>query len=243
MPESNAASLPNTRVDLITAVKTPLGFFVLVMLVVEAFLGGLALTAEGQNQLVAIVAMLSLVVVLIAIVSFFAFYKPVALLGGVELAGGEDSSVQEFVNSVTGYWWETITPAGVSAISFVEMNPDKSTGTLKMKGHAYDVEGKHVANWESVAACVNPTERKIFYYWRGWHPSTPNDNYEGLGEISFNVSNKGIDSGVGVFSDSNLSDMKTTSRKSIQCRRVPLAEVDIMQAGDQQAVRNLLATK
>ncbi len=71
----------SSRVAIINAVKTPLGFFVLVVLVVEVALGGLAAKAEGENQLVALYGMLVVVLALIAVVAFFSYRRPEALIG------------------------------------------------------------------------------------------------------------------------------------------------------------------
>jgi hypothetical protein len=71
----------SSRVSIINAVRTPPGFFVLVVLVVEVALGGLAARTGGQNQLVALYGMLFVVLALIAVVAFFAYRRPEALTG------------------------------------------------------------------------------------------------------------------------------------------------------------------
>ena len=52
MPTKPPIQTSHDRVEIISAVKTYLGFFVLVVLVVETVLGALALKIQGDNQLV-----------------------------------------------------------------------------------------------------------------------------------------------------------------------------------------------
>ena len=76
MPSKPQKQKSPDRVAIISAVKTYLGFFVLIVLVVETVLSTLALKTQGQNQLIALYGMLFVIVVLIAVVSFFAYRKP-----------------------------------------------------------------------------------------------------------------------------------------------------------------------
>lgn len=91
------------------------------------------------------------------------------------------------------------------------------TETVKIKGDSFNGNGELVAIWESIATCINPSQRLVFYYWKGWHPIAPNDPYEGFGQISFHES---LHNGFGVFSDTNLTDWKTTTRKSVIFERI-----------------------
>ena len=227
------------RVAIIGAVKTYLGFFVLIVLVVEAVLGALALRTQGQNQLVALYGMLFVFAALIAVVSFFAYLKPDALLRSIQ----DVQSLQDFSNRISGHWWERINPDEPSAISFVEIRPDPATSAVKMKGNAYSKGGELAAIWESVASCINPSERKLFYYWKGWHPSRPNEPYEGFGEVSFHDSTGRMDSGVGFFSDTNLTDMKSTTKKSLKFRRCEGVDVQVMQEGCDKSISEMVRNK
>jgi hypothetical protein len=62
-------------------VTTPLGFFVLVVLVVEAGIGGLAAYTESPQRGIIILYMVIILVMLIAVVSALAFFRPQALSG------------------------------------------------------------------------------------------------------------------------------------------------------------------
>ncbi|MDR8394537.1 hypothetical protein NC796_25555 [Aliifodinibius sp. S!AR15-10] len=68
---------------IIDAVQTPLGFFSLIVLVIEAILGSLiGLNAVSEsNQTFLLIAMVSIIILLIVIVSTIAWKKPEALWG------------------------------------------------------------------------------------------------------------------------------------------------------------------
>ena len=70
-----------TRVDIIQTVKTPLGFFTLAVLVVEAILGITANFSQGADRTYLVVGMLVLIFLLIFIVAGFAVFRPEALSG------------------------------------------------------------------------------------------------------------------------------------------------------------------
>ena len=69
------------RISLVNAVNSFLGFLVLLLLVVEAVLGAVLLKAEGQIQLSALYAFVLIVVLLVAVICFFNFYRPDSLTG------------------------------------------------------------------------------------------------------------------------------------------------------------------
>jgi hypothetical protein len=225
------------RVSIINAVKTPLGFFVLVVLVVEGALGGLA--AKGPNQLTALYGMFGFLAALIAVVAFFAVRYPEALLGRRANEQGL-AELRKFCDRISGYWWESIQPAEPTALSLVEISRDPITETVKMKAHAYNSKGEVAAFWESVAVCIKPTEGKVFYYWKGWHPLRPSEPFEGFGEISFNES---LNNAVGVFSDTNLTDWKTTIRKSATLQRSSDQEVQVLKTRDDKLTSGLVRSK
>jgi hypothetical protein len=230
------------RVAVINAVKTYLGFFVLVILIVEVVLGAVVLKAQGINQMIALYGMLFVILVMIAVVSFFAYKKPDALLRTARQQIDAAQPLQDFSNRIAGYWWEKITPNETSSISFVEIRLDAATGTVKMKGKGYSKAGEFSSVWESVASCINPGERKVFYYWKGWHTARPNEAYEGFGEISFDDSAI-IERAVGFFSDTNLTDMKSTTRKSIEFRRCEKADIKVMLDGNNSSIAELVCQK
>lgn len=68
------------RISLVKAITTPLGFFVLAMLVVEALLGGLAVGLREQRAIL-VWAIILILVLLILIVCGFAIWHPGGLSG------------------------------------------------------------------------------------------------------------------------------------------------------------------
>ena len=112
-----------------------------------------------------------------------------------------------------------------------------------MSGRAYDPNGNLVAVWESAASCIYLKRNKLYYYWQGWWPQTPTESHEGFGEISFHDTTDRFDTGVGVFYDTNLTDVKSTTKKSSDYRRCTQQEVDVMQGTDKAAIGALLQTK
>jgi len=69
------------RAGIIEAVKTPLGFYSLVVLVVEAILAAIAGISEGFDRTLTIACMMVVIIGLILIVAYFSVRHPGALLG------------------------------------------------------------------------------------------------------------------------------------------------------------------
>lgn len=239
MPESQPT---DSRSSLIGAVKTYLGFFVLLALIMESVLGAVALKTVGQTQWLAVSGMLGVLVLLVLLVGAFAYFKPHALLQDAQQVSqpAANTPLQDFCARLEGYWWENIKQDEVSALSFLEIRADPSSGTVKLQGKAYDKQGQLAANWESVASCVNLPDRKLFYYWRGLHPSRPNEPYEGFGELSLESVDGRIDKGSGFFFDCKVTEMALTTRKSFTLQRASKKECTIMHGDDAEAVTALV---
>jgi|GEM_PF-3480143 len=83
-PDSTQPKTPlekGSRVSIINTVQTPLGFFVLVVLIVEAILGITASSSSGNDKTFLIGGMLALIFLLVLIVSGMAVFKPPSLYG------------------------------------------------------------------------------------------------------------------------------------------------------------------
>jgi hypothetical protein len=80
-PNKNQQIEKDTKVSIISAVKTPLGFFVLVVLIVEVVFGITASMSSGSDRTYLIVGMLILIFSLVFIVAGMAFYRPTSLYG------------------------------------------------------------------------------------------------------------------------------------------------------------------
>lgn len=71
----------DTRVSIINAVQTPLGFFVLVVLLVEIIFGILTNFTSGNDKTYLIIGMLTLIFLLVLIVTGMAIFRPMSLYG------------------------------------------------------------------------------------------------------------------------------------------------------------------
>src|SRR6476660_6419414 len=105
-----------------------------------------------------------------------------------------------------------------------------------MTGHAYDLKGEESARWSTKAVAPNPADRKLFYYWTGGHPREPNDTYEGVGEITFGASKKQFEKADGFFSNSNLNDLKSTTKKSFKLQRATESDIAVMESKDDEKI-------
>lgn len=69
------------RIDVIQTVKTPMGFFTLIVLVVEIIFGIAARLSQGTDRTYLIIGMIAVIVLLILIVAGLALFRPEALGG------------------------------------------------------------------------------------------------------------------------------------------------------------------
>ena len=232
------------RVAIIGAVKTYLGFYVLALLVIEAVLALVLWQTTGTARIVLALCMLVVIVALVLVVSLFAFYRPEVLLRpSLTDVSRESKELQQFCERITGNWWQHIQPDRPSALSFFDIRPDAATNTVRLAGTAYDKHGKLEAIWETVALCINVGDRRAFYYWKGWHPSQPSNPYEGVGEMSFWGSEQVIDSGFGFFSDTNVTDLTSTTKQSVVLRRSSDEETQVMRGKDGARIAELVRSK
>lgn len=81
MSKSEGRNAKTDRVSIIRAVQTPLGFFVLVVLVVEAIFGIVSGISTDAKRTWVVSAMILLIFTLVAIVAFMAYFRPEALRG------------------------------------------------------------------------------------------------------------------------------------------------------------------
>jgi hypothetical protein len=69
------------RQNLVEAIKTPLGFFSVTILVVEALFGGLALASSGADRTFLLYSIVGILVLLVLLVAVIAVWRPEALWG------------------------------------------------------------------------------------------------------------------------------------------------------------------
>uniref|UniRef100_UPI00257F4288 hypothetical protein n=1 Tax=Desulfobacter sp. TaxID=2294 RepID=UPI00257F4288 len=68
-----------TRSNIINTVRSPLGFFTLIALIVELGLGGIVLNVTGEAQLIALYGMIGTLVFLIVVVGLIGLFRPESL--------------------------------------------------------------------------------------------------------------------------------------------------------------------
>jgi len=174
------------------------------------------------------------------IASVVALFKKTDFFGN-QPALAAQQELHRFCQRVAGHWWSS--GADPDSLGFVDIAHDDTTGTLMVVGRAYDPDGQVVATWETTASCINLKRKKLYYYWEGRWPRRPGERYDGFGEISFYDSTDHSDTGVGVFSDTNLTDVKSTTTKSSDYRRCSEQEVNVMQGGDSKRIGALVRKK
>lgn len=174
--------------------------------------------------------------VTLACLGLFAFLQ-------VQGSGKSNEDLHAFCAQLTGYWWEHIMPNDNSALSFVTIEADPATGTIKLHGRGFDPAGEPLSKWETIAVCVKLSDKKVFYYWEGKFPKKATTSYEGFGQISFHTSGDRIDDADGFFSDTNLENWGTTTRKLITFRRCSPQETKIMNSDDSEQRTKLIQNK
>jgi hypothetical protein len=219
-----AAPRAGSWVAIIKSVNSYLAFVVLVLLVVNAVLGAVVLRGQGPNQTLALYAFLFLVVLLVVIVTVTAYVRPGALNGDAL------QQVQTFCRTVSGTWWELIASDGTMVVSYLRISADPSMATLRMQGQAYDANGMRTAEWATKASCVDLSNKTVFYYWKGWKHASPQEIFEGMGEIGFD---EAMNTATGYYSDANFGDIKSATVRRILMRRVTPKEEQSLKSGPQ----------
>jgi hypothetical protein len=236
-PARSKAANRSGRVAIIDAVKTPLGFFVLAVLVIETILGGLA--AKGPNQLTALYGMFFFLALLIGVVAGLAFFKFDALVGKSETSEGS-TKLRDFCDGLCGYWWEEIKQPETRFLSVVEVSRDSATDGLSLQGHVYGADGKQFANWDSVAVCMSPADRWVYYYWTGRIFQRPDETQEGFGRIHFSDS---LVDASGYFLDANLANIKNATNRDVTYKRSAQEDEKILKNRDDKLIADLVKRK
>lgn len=102
--------MADEKASIIEAVKTPLGFFVLIVLIVEIIFAISGTRFEDQQSII-VRAMISLIFVLVGIVAFLAYCRPEAL-SGVRYVEDSDlakmrksfQEIEHLANKIVGDW-------------------------------------------------------------------------------------------------------------------------------------------
>lgn len=100
---SKTGSKEGTRVGIINSIKTPLGFFSLVVLVVEAILGTTTAVINGMDRTILILGMIAIIFLLVISVTILALYGPKALLGKAYVTGAQERLSLEDAESYVNF--------------------------------------------------------------------------------------------------------------------------------------------
>ena len=146
----------------------------------------------------------------------------------------------EFNQQLLGCWWERITPDSSAAISLARIAPNATTGTLRLSGRVFDRTGKHIANWDSVDSCVNPTTAKLFYYWTGQGRKEGSKLQNGYGEFVFEFPAVGKPAAHGTYSDLTPGQDGKVVEKLTELRQAA-PEDEAVIFGDDSPARTALA--
>ena len=102
MNQQNSNDKNTNQLNIIESVKTPIGFFVFVVLVVEAIFGVVLNKSEGSERTILIISMIALIFALVAIVVVLAVYRPEALKGErQELHHSDEDKLKEIEQKVS----------------------------------------------------------------------------------------------------------------------------------------------
>jgi hypothetical protein len=109
MTPEKIANANQSKISIITTVKTPLGFFVLTVLIVEAILAATVTFGEGVDRTLLIVGMFALIFLLVVVVALLAYKRPYALVPQSERyttsLDFEGKSAKDINFSNNGKWW------------------------------------------------------------------------------------------------------------------------------------------
>lgn len=129
--------MTDEKVRIIEIVKTPLAFFVLVVLLVEVIFGLTASKYDAERTVI-VVAMITLIFLLVGIVAFLAYYKPEALSGKKSEDPELDKIRQEFqekehlADMIAGEW-----------TFLTHYQPEEKLKTMEVKGCCEIKKGKY----------------------------------------------------------------------------------------------------
>lgn len=195
--------------EIIKTVQTPLGFLVLIVLVVDffMFLIGVNVELEADQRLIIILGVFITLMASIFLVTLMALYRPEALklevldpsLREVMRAWRKDESLKNFIcsgrqreaicQSLVGKWKTETSysdPDGkrdlVSGVCTIERGKD---GQPLLKGHSFDERGKQREAWYADMTAADCS--RLAYLFEV--PLTPGESSLGVGKVHFTERN------------------------------------------------------
>jgi hypothetical protein len=220
MPEKSGATTTSNRWKELTEIIKSLPprdrLLGLIVLVIEGALTGLSFTLGGMNQLVALCGMIAILLAIVLVVSLS------YLKSNLKSTQPAVKQLLDFYRSIEGTWWSRSEAVDSVTLGVVVMRVDTLTNSLTAAGDSYDSSGKPEAHWEILTSCARPSEKKILYYWEGWHRANPNTRWAGIGELTFSElggSGKRMMRGTGRYLDAPFDIPEQTKVKAIDYRR------------------------
>lgn len=136
-----------------------------------------------------------------------------------------DTTIRSFISQIEGKWWERIqTKSGSFELSFFAIRPTDDRRGVHLGGDHFDRQGNLIGSWKSEVVGIREAERKLFYYWEGDHPPTPEgdaSHVQGFGTFEFDYAIGVIEEGKGHFMDVDPSAISTTAQwKTVRIKRV-----------------------
>jgi hypothetical protein len=157
------------------------------------------------------------------------------------------AATRDFCGRAEGVWWDRLLAGGSHKIGFFQIEYDEALNSMRMLGRSFSGDGTCVARWNSMVARILKEERKLLYYWEGWHPQMPNERFQGVGEMQFEAS-AGPDApfvrGGSKFSDIDAAHPERSVVKSTEFRRVEdEKDVAVMNGGKEKEIRALVVKR
>lgn len=187
--------------------------------------------------------MLFILIAVTIIVAYIAYQRPEALFGNRPQIDKNSlsSEYMRFCKKISGHWLNT--GANIGTVGFVHVIFDKSFGLVMIKGRSFNVNGEPAAVWESKASCIYLQAKKLYYYWDGYHVSKPNEKSEGFGEVSFLETSGTYNNANGIFSDTNFTNLTSTTKKMSRWKRCTEKEEKILSEGSGAEIGYLVKEK
>lgn len=157
------------------------------------------------------------------------------------------SASREFGRRIEGAWWDRLLAGETHAMGFFQIEYDELSGLPRLLGRSFDAEGVCVARWNSLVSRVLKDERKLVYYWEGWHPRSPEQRFQGVGEMEFEApaaANAPFMRGGSKFSDIDVSRPERSVVKSTEFRRAEdPRDAAVMGGGKEKEIRALVVKR
>jgi len=161
----------------------------------------------------------------------------------------KDASAQkaarDFCERIEGPWWEVVESPLGKGLSFVQIEREEATNSVRLKGTTFDTRGRQWAKWEGIHARIASEDKTIWYHWTGSHSQRASEVSEGFGETVFEAPAGGgvVRRAHGTFWDINKVHPEQTTAKSTDLRRIEDERtVKIMTEGQGAQVRALAAS-